>query len=136
MLCACIDIGSNTTRVLVADVDAAGIRPVLERKAYTELGRDLRATGAVSEARMRDLARVVGEYRRTVEALGVRRLRTVATAAVEAVRTPGTELDGVAVAGSRRGVRGLWVELRHRRRHPSAASDAPEATETGVAART
>ena len=63
-------------------------------------------------------------------------LRPVATAAVEAVRTPGTELDGVEVAGSRRGVRGLWVELRHRRRHPSAASEAPEATETDVAAQT
>ncbi len=63
-------------------------------------------------------------------------LRPVATAAVEAVMTPGTELDGVEVSGPRRGVRGLWVELRHRRRHPSAASEAPEATETGVAAET
>ena len=60
-------------------------------------------------------------------------LRPVATAAVEAVKTPGTELDGVEVAGTRRGVRGLWVELRHRRRHPSADSEAPEPTETGVA---
>ena len=50
----------------------------------------------------------------------------VATAAVEAVRTPGTELDGTEVAGSRRGVRGLWVELRHRRRQPTAAAEAPD----------
>ena len=56
-------------------------------------------------------------------------LRPVAAAAVEAVRTPGTELDGVEVGGARRGVRGLWVELRHRRRHPPAASEAPESTE-------
>ncbi|HYH35154.1 MAG TPA: SGNH/GDSL hydrolase family protein [Nocardioides sp.] len=56
-------------------------------------------------------------------------LRPVAAAAVEAVRTPGTELDGVEVAGSRRGVRGLWVELRHRRRHPSTDAQAPEAAE-------
>ncbi len=56
-------------------------------------------------------------------------LRPVATAAVEAVRTPGTELDGVEVAGARRGVRGLWVELRHRRRHPETDSEAPEPTE-------
>ena len=40
--------------------------------------------------------------------------------------TPGTELDGVEVGGSRRGVRGLWVELRHRRRHPETDSEAPE----------
>src|SRR6185436_4106063 len=44
----------------------------------------------------------------------------VATAAVQAVKTPGTELDGTEVGGSRRGVRGLWVELRHRRRRPDS----------------
>ena len=49
----------------------------------------------------------------------------VARAAVEAVRTPGTELDGTEIAGSRRGVRGLWVELRHRRREPTPAVHRP-----------
>ncbi|WP_338087972.1 SGNH/GDSL hydrolase family protein [Nocardioides lijunqiniae] len=49
----------------------------------------------------------------------------VATAAVQAVRTPGTELDGTEVGGNRLGVRGLWVELRHRRRRPQAKGEAP-----------
>ncbi len=49
----------------------------------------------------------------------------VGTAAVQAVKTPGTELDGTEVAGSRRGVRGLWVELRHRRLRPTAAAEVP-----------
>jgi lysophospholipase L1-like esterase len=49
----------------------------------------------------------------------------VATAAVEAARTPGTELDGTEVAGAERGLRGRWVELRHRRRHPQADVEAP-----------
>ncbi len=56
-------------------------------------------------------------------------LRSVADAAVEAVNIPGTELDGTEVAGSRRGVRGLWVELRHRRRHPDTEGEAPEEQE-------
>ncbi|HEX6150250.1 SGNH/GDSL hydrolase family protein [Nocardioides sp.] len=56
-------------------------------------------------------------------------IRPVAQAAIEAAETPGTELDGTVVAGSRRGVRGLWVELRHRRRHPSAESESPAASE-------
>jgi lysophospholipase L1-like esterase len=63
------------------------------------------------------------------EALRGEGLRPVATAAVEAVNTPGTELDGVEVGGSRRGVRGLWVELRHRRRHPETDSEAPAESE-------
>ena len=49
----------------------------------------------------------------------------VTTAAVQAVKTPGTEVDGTEVGGSRRGVRGLWVELRHRRRTPTAATEGP-----------
>ena len=67
------------------------------------------------------------------EALRGEGLRPVATAAVEAVETPGTELDGVEVGGSRRGVRGLWVELRHRRRHPETDSEAPAPTEPATA---
>ena len=52
-----------------------------------------------------------------------------AAAAIQAVRTPGTELDGTEVGGSRRGVRGLWVEMRHRRRAPQAEAQAPDADE-------
>jgi hypothetical protein len=59
------------------------------------------------------------------EALRGEGVLPVAAAAVEAVKTPGTELDGAEVAGSRRGVRGLWVELRHRRRHPQTGAEAP-----------
>jgi lysophospholipase L1-like esterase len=59
------------------------------------------------------------------EALRGEGVLPVAAAAVEAVKTPGTELDGAEVAGSRRGVRGLWVELRHRRRHPQPGAEAP-----------
>jgi lysophospholipase L1-like esterase len=53
----------------------------------------------------------------------------ISAAAVQAVRTPGTELDGTEVAGSRRGVRGLWVEMRHRRRAPQAEAQAPDVSE-------
>ena len=59
------------------------------------------------------------------EALRGEGVLPVAAAAVEAVKTPGTELDGAEVAGARRGVRGLWVELRHRRRHPQPGAEAP-----------
>lgn len=50
----------------------------------------------------------------------------ITAAAIQAVNQPGTELGGTEVGGSRRGVRGLWVELRHRRRHPGTAGEAPE----------
>ncbi len=54
----------------------------------------------------------------------------ITKAAIEAVKRPGTELDGTEVAGTRTGVRGLWVELRHRRRRPQGEVEAPEQSET------
>jgi hypothetical protein len=53
----------------------------------------------------------------------------VTRAALEAVNEPGTELDGTEVGGSRTGVRGLWVELRHRRRRPQTEGERPEPAE-------
>lgn len=55
----------------------------------------------------------------------------VTTAAIQAVKTAGTEVDGIEVGGSRRGVRGLWVEMRHRRRQPAAATEGPTDQEDG-----
>ena len=59
------------------------------------------------------------------EALRGEGVLPITTAALQAVNTPGTELDGTEVGGRTRGVRGLWVELRHRRRHPQPEGEAP-----------
>ncbi|MEI2808861.1 MAG: SGNH/GDSL hydrolase family protein [Nocardioides sp.] len=59
------------------------------------------------------------------------RVMSVVTAAVEAVQTPGTELDGSAAAAGRRGVRGRWVQLRQRNRQGTETTTAPE--ESGAA---
>lgn len=50
----------------------------------------------------------------------------VSYAAVEAARTPGTEVGGTRVGGTERGSRGRWVLLRHRRRRPQTDSETPE----------
>lgn len=53
----------------------------------------------------------------------------ISKAAVEAARTPGTEVEGTEVGGAPRGLRGRWVELRHRRRRPDTGTESPEETE-------
>lgn len=58
----------------------------------------------------------------------------ITAAAIQAVNVPGTELGGTEVGGSRRGVRGLWVELRHRRRRPSTDGEAPTASDEETSA--
>jgi lysophospholipase L1-like esterase len=57
----------------------------------------------------------------------------ITTAALQAVNVPGTELGGTEVAGRARGVRGLWVELRHRRRQPQPEGEAPQESEEAAA---
>ena len=81
MLCACIDIGSNTTRVLVADVEDGGLREVLQRRAFTRLGKGLKG-GEIPREKIDEVARVVAEQRDLIEQLGADAMRVVATAAI------------------------------------------------------
>src|SRR3954452_19476846 len=81
MLCACIDIGSNTTRVLVGDVEAGQIREVLQRREFTRIGKELKG-GEIPRAKIAEVAGVVGQQRALVEQLGCVALRVVATAAI------------------------------------------------------
>jgi exopolyphosphatase/guanosine-5'-triphosphate,3'-diphosphate pyrophosphatase len=81
MLCACIDIGSNTTRVLVADVEDGRLREVLQRRAFTRLGQGLKG-GEIPREKIDEVARVVAEQRTLIEQLGADAMRVVATAAI------------------------------------------------------
>jgi exopolyphosphatase / guanosine-5'-triphosphate,3'-diphosphate pyrophosphatase len=81
MLCACIDIGSNTTRVLVADVEDGDLREVLQRRAFTRLGKGLKG-GEIPREKIDEVARVVAEQRSLIEQLGADAMRVVATAAI------------------------------------------------------
>lgn len=65
----------------------------------------------------------------TLEAYRGEGVLPISRAAIQAVNQPGTELGGTEVAGRRAGVRGLWVELRHRRRRAQATAEAPERSE-------
>ena len=53
MLCAAIDIGSNTTRVLVAEPQDGQLKKVMEQRAYTRIGK-----AATQEGRDRRTAKI------------------------------------------------------------------------------
>lgn len=82
MRCACIDIGSNTTRLLVADVAGAALVPVSELRAFTRLGRACGHGDVLAPDTVAELAGVVAAQAAEARALGARALRVVATAAV------------------------------------------------------
>jgi len=81
-LCA-IDVGSNTVRLLVADVIGAGTWRIADLdQTITRLGENLARTGALGEAPMaRTLAAVSGYVERGAR-LGASDIRIVATSAV------------------------------------------------------
>jgi exopolyphosphatase / guanosine-5'-triphosphate,3'-diphosphate pyrophosphatase len=82
MLCACIDIGTNTTRVLVADTTGGQVVEVLQQRAFTRIGKGLKAGAAIPRAKIDEVARVVAEQAALAAQLGAREVRIVATAAI------------------------------------------------------
>ncbi|MFL5836135.1 MAG: hypothetical protein ACJ76K_06045 [Solirubrobacteraceae bacterium] len=101
MVCACIDIGSNTTRLLVASPRNGGLRELCQQRAFTRIGRSLRDDGHIAEPKIEEVAEVVATQARTAEQLGARTLKAVATAAI---REAGNRDDLVAAVRSRCGV--------------------------------
>jgi len=107
MRCACIDIGSNTTRLLVADVVQAkpvtsplgrGQRVLTEvagEKAFTRLGSALRRTGALPAASLATLAETVAVQGAVARSMGAERVRVVATAAIRAASNAPALVDAV-----------------------------------------
>jgi exopolyphosphatase/guanosine-5'-triphosphate,3'-diphosphate pyrophosphatase len=81
-LCA-IDVGSNTVRLLVADVMGDGTwRIADEDQTITRLGENLARTGALGEAPIARTLVAVSDYVARAERLGAHRIRIVATSAV------------------------------------------------------
>jgi len=101
MVCACIDIGSNTTRLLVAIPRNGGLRELCQQRAFTRIGRALRDDGRIAAPKIDEVAEVVATQARTAEQLGARALKAVATAAI---REAGNRDDLVAAVRSRCGV--------------------------------
>jgi exopolyphosphatase/guanosine-5'-triphosphate,3'-diphosphate pyrophosphatase len=82
MIAACIDIGSNTTRLLVAEPVDGRLRELLRRRAFTRIGGGLRTDDTIPEKKIREVAEVVATQVRLARELGTRTIRTVATAAI------------------------------------------------------
>ena len=106
MLCAAIDIGSNTTRVLVGEPEEGQLRKVMEQRAYTRISKGLRKKdGAVTEEKVAEVCDVVATQVRLAQELGAEVIRIVATAAIR--EAP----NGAAVAEQIGAAAGFPVEI-------------------------
>ena len=92
-VCACVDIGTNTTRVLVAQVAGGRFTEVLQRRAFTRIG-----TGPViAPEKIAEVARVVAEQVELAQTAGAEHVRVVATAAIRAAVNRDEFVDGMTV---------------------------------------
>jgi exopolyphosphatase / guanosine-5'-triphosphate,3'-diphosphate pyrophosphatase len=79
---AVIDVGTNSARLLVADVAGGRVSPVERRSTVTRLGRGVDLTGRLSAEAIEDACTAIGPYVRAVEELGATAIDVVATSAV------------------------------------------------------
>jgi exopolyphosphatase/guanosine-5'-triphosphate,3'-diphosphate pyrophosphatase len=84
MRTAVIDIGTNSTRLLVADVDPAGgrVEDLHRESRVTRLGDGVDAGGRLCDAAMRRVFTTLAEYRVTMDNHGCKKNMAVLTSAV------------------------------------------------------
>src|SRR5207248_9125872 len=79
---AAVDLGTNTTRLLVADVADGALEGVERRERITRLGESVDRRRLLLPTAIARVRNCLVDYRRTAERLGAERVLAVATSAV------------------------------------------------------
>jgi exopolyphosphatase/guanosine-5'-triphosphate,3'-diphosphate pyrophosphatase len=77
-----VDLGTNSTRLLVADVEDGRVREVERRLEITRLGEDVDSRRKLLPTAIARVRNVLADYRRAAEGHGAERTLTLATSAV------------------------------------------------------
>jgi len=77
-----MDLGSNSSRLLVADVDGRRVEQIERRSRVTRLGRGVDLSGRLAVEAIEDACQAIGEYVAAVRELGVEKVEAIATSAV------------------------------------------------------
>ena len=95
---AAVDIGTNSTRLLVADVDGETVTPVVRRAKVTHLGEGVDTARRLLPDAIARVYTVLAEYREELEALGAERTVAVGTSAVRDAANGAEFIRGVAAS--------------------------------------
>jgi exopolyphosphatase/guanosine-5'-triphosphate,3'-diphosphate pyrophosphatase len=82
MRVAVVDMGTNSTRLLVADIEGERLREVERRSTVTRLGRGVDTSGQLSTEAIEDVCEAVAGYMAIYQELGAERVTALATSAV------------------------------------------------------
>lgn len=96
MRCACIDIGSNTTRLLVAEPVDGALREILAQRAFTRLGSGRGHDDPIAPAKIAEVANVVAAQVRMAREAGAQAIHAVATAAMRSAPNREELLEAIA----------------------------------------
>ena len=95
MIVAVVDVGTNSTRLLVADVrDGRVVREVERRTIVTRLGEGVDESGRLSQDAVERVVAACASYREAIDAHGAERVVAVLTSAVRDAEN-GVELERV-----------------------------------------
>ncbi len=92
---AAIDVGTNSTRLLVAEEQPDGFRPLERRMVITRLGQGVDRRRLLDPEALRRTLLTVADYAATCGELGVERLRVTGTSAVRDARNRAEFFAGV-----------------------------------------
>jgi len=82
MRIAVVDLGTNTTRLLVADVRDGHVEEVTRRNTVTRLGENVDSGGELLDGAMERVFNALADYRQAIDELEAERTVAVATSAV------------------------------------------------------
>ncbi len=82
MRVAAVDLGTNSTRLLVADVDGGRVEEVARQSEITRLGEGVDERRKLLPLPVARVRNVLSDYRREAERLGAERVLTIGTSAV------------------------------------------------------
>jgi exopolyphosphatase / guanosine-5'-triphosphate,3'-diphosphate pyrophosphatase len=79
---AVVDIGTNSTRLLIGDVEGSGVVEVERRTTVTNMGRGVDHSGTICTDAVDDVCTVIADYKSRYEEMGAERVMAIATSAV------------------------------------------------------
>lgn len=82
MALACIDVGSNTTRLLVADAPDGRLRELMTQRVFTRLGKSMGKAGRIPSEKVAECAEVIARQASLAAEAGAETISLVGTAAV------------------------------------------------------
>jgi len=93
---AVIDVGTNSVKLLLADVTGAGVEPVLERSEQTRLGRGFYDAHRLQPAAIESTARAVAQFAAEARVGSAARIRVIATSAARDATNAGELTQAIA----------------------------------------